>query len=95
MNEEIVFGIVDGICTGYSDPNHHNSCSCNHSGIKTQRAKETSRAEIARDEAYLQASRGNFISVVENKRGAGKMASDLSLMKERILSMEKCWWEIE
>lgn len=63
--------------------------------LKTQRAKNASMAEIARDEAYRKLAEEALSVQRKISEEQQIMASDLSLMKERILSMEKMLREIE
>ncbi|NLF46448.1 MAG: hypothetical protein GX581_10265 [Syntrophomonadaceae bacterium] len=63
--------------------------------LKTQRTKTMSMAEIARDEAYRKLAE-EAVSVQRKITGEQqKIVSDLSEMKERIISMEKMLREVE
>ncbi|MGI6422532.1 MAG: hypothetical protein ACOX0N_10105 [Syntrophomonadaceae bacterium] len=96
MNEEIVFGIGGmGFVLVILTLITIIAVVVITQALKTQRAKETSRAEIARDEAYRKLAEETLSVQRKISEGQEKMASDLSLMKERILSMEKMLREIE
>lgn len=63
--------------------------------LKTQRTKTMSMAEIAWDEAYRKLAE-EAVSVQRKITGEQqKIVSDLSEMKERIISMEKMLREVE
>ena len=63
--------------------------------LKTQRAKDQNMAEIARDEAYRKLAEEAISAQRKISEEQEKLAGDLSLMKEQIISMEKMLREIE
>jgi len=63
--------------------------------LKTQRAKAASIAEVTRDEAYRKLAEEAVSLQRKITEEQQRMASDLSIMKEQIISMEKMLREVQ
>lgn len=63
--------------------------------FKTRQTRITSRAEIARDEAYRKLAEEAILAQQKMTENQGKMVKELSELRVRITSIEKVLHEVE